>query len=308
MRLIDKYGRPLTHMRISVTLKCNHNCIFCHHEGIPGISGEELSASEWVFVAEAAVELGIKYYKITGGEPLVRSDIPDIVAGITGVGGEVSLVTNGSLLSQYAVKLAEAGLARINISLHSLNPSVFKNITRGDLNRVLEGIKSAVDAGIPVKIDYLVLSLNEDEYKEIISYAERIGADLNIIELIPLGMSLGDYNKLHRKLDKIQEYLEQISTRKYVKEFQSRPTYVLPTGIQVTLVKGYDNPELCMRCTRIRATPDGKLKTCIYRNDILIDMKPAIKERDKEALKKLIEKANSLREPFFKSLKKNTAK
>lgn len=300
MVLTDRYGRRLTHMRISVTLRCNHDCIFCHREGIDSSISSELGTSDWVFVAEAAIELGIKYYKLTGGEPLLRNDIPDIVSRITSLGGEVSIVTNGSLLKLYAEKLSEAGLSRVNVSLHSLKPSIFNAITGGDLQKVLDGIKVAVEAGIPVKINYLVLSLNVDEYKDIIGYAEKIGADLNIIELIPLGLPYSSYKKLHRSLDPIEEYLEKNSVRRYVREFQSRPTYVLPTGIHVTLVKGYNNPELCMKCTRIRVTPEGKLKTCIYRNDLLIDMKPAIRSRDKEKLKQLIIKACLLREPFFK--------
>ncbi len=299
--LIDRYGRPLTHIRISVTLRCNHNCIFCHREGISSANSEELTAEEWGFVAKVAIKLGIKNFKLTGGEPLVRNDIVDIVRNLVEVGGEVTMVTNASLLEKYAASLAEAGIKRINVSLHSLKPEVFKIITGGGkLEQVIKGINAAVDSGIPLKINYLVMSVNSDEYKDIISFAESINADMNIIELIPLGLNTSEYRDLHIDLNEIEEYLEKYSVNKYVKEFQSRTTYVLPTGIKITLVKGFLNPLMCMKCTRVRATPDGKLKTCLYREDNMVDMKPAIKARDEEKLEEMFKKINMLREPFFK--------
>ena len=299
MVLVDRYGRPVTHLRISVTFKCNHDCVFCHREGILYSGDEELSADEWSFVAKVAVELGIREFKLTGGEPLIRRDIVEIVEGITRHGGKTSMVTNGSLLEHYAHKLAEAGLERVNVSLHSLNKDTFYKITHGNLDKVIRGIEAAINAGLKVKIDYLVLSLNVGEYKKIIEFAEKYGLDLNIIELIPIGLSKDEYNNLHHPLEEIKKYLEEHSIKKYVREFQLRPTYVLPSGIQVSLIKGYGNPFLCAKCTRLRATPDGFLKTCIYRND-LIDMKPAIKERNEEKLKQVFMEAVKKREPFFK--------
>ncbi|RLG80727.1 MAG: GTP 3',8-cyclase MoaA [Thermoprotei archaeon] len=299
--LVDRYGRPVTHMRISVTNRCNHYCIFCHNEGIPrGSCGEELSWRDWGFVAEVAVSLGIKYYKLTGGEPLLRSDIASIVRAIREAGGSVSIVTNGSFLERRASELADAGVERVNVSLHSLNPERFARITSGDLGRVLSGIEFALNYGIPLKIDYVVLAWNLDEYRDIIGYAEEKGVDLNVIELIPLGMSVSEWRRLHVSLDPIVEYLEEKSSAKYIKEFQSRPTYRLPSGIEVTVVRGFCNPELCMKCTRLRLTPDGFIKTCIYRVADAINARKHIVERDYEAFKNDIARAVSLREPFFK--------
>ncbi len=299
MVLVDRYGRPVTHLRISVTLRCNHECIFCHREGIFTNPIVELEPWEWGFVAKVGVKLGIVNYKLTGGEPLVRGDIHEIVEEIHNAGGKVSMVTNGSLLKYYADKLANAGLEQVNISLHSLNPYTFYEITRGRLEKVIEGIKSAKQAGIRVKIDYLVLSLNSKEYKDIIGFAEKHGLDLNIIELIPLGLVGEEYWKLHYPLKEIEEYLEKHSIKKYYREFQFRPTYVMPTGIKVSIVKGYGNPLLCARCTRLRATPDGKLKTCIYVNKT-VDMRPAIINRDEKQLEEKFREAVRLREPYFK--------
>ncbi len=304
--LVDKYGRPLTHMRISVTLRCNHSCIFCHMEGIPisQSSLNELSPKEYGLIVKAASDLGIRYYKLTGGEPLIRNDIIDIVKVMRPYASSISLTTNGSLLSKYAEELKEASIDYINVSLHSLRPEVFKFITKGDLNLVLKGIKDALNVGIKLKLDFLVLKFNENEFEDIINYASKYGLDINIIELIPLGITINEWRDMHVGLNSIERYLERIAVKKYIKEFQNRPTYVLPTGIKVTIVKGYANPDLCMRCTRIRLTPDGKLKLCIYRNDLYIDLKPALRMGDIGKIKELIIKANKLREPFFKRVSK----
>ncbi len=298
--LIDKYGRPLTHMRISVTNRCNHECLFCHHEGINDQLYSELDFDDWVFVVDVAYSLGIKYYKITGGEPLLRSDIVDIVNGISSVGGLVSIVTNGSLLKHYAKDLSETKLSHINVSLHSLRSDVFYRITRGYLDRVLEGIREALDYGIKVKIDYVVLSINIKEFRDILDFAERKGIDINIIELIPLGISREDYNRLHTPLDKIIDYLEKHSIEKHIREFQSRPVYILSSGVKAIVIKGFCNPELCMKCTRVRMTPDGRIKTCLFRNDNLVNAREYIVNRDREGLIEAFKKANMLREPFFK--------
>jgi cyclic pyranopterin phosphate synthase len=287
-------------MRISVTLRCNHSCIFCHREGIFGARNRELSPSDWGFVARVSVKHDIRDYKITGGEPLIREDIVDIVHEIRSAGGKVSIVTNGSFLEKYARGFAEEGVDHINVSLHSLKPEVFKLITGGDLERVLRGIDEALNYGLKLKLDYVVLSYNISEFRDIIRFAEERGVDLNIIELIPLGLTLEKYKTLHTGLDEIIDYLEKNSVEKHIREFQSRPEYVLSSGIRVVIVKGWYNPELCMHCTRIRMTPDGYIKTCIFRNDTLVNARKAILERDEEGFVEALRKAVMLREPFFK--------
>ncbi|MCD6196550.1 MAG: GTP 3',8-cyclase MoaA [Staphylothermus sp.] len=298
---IDRYGRPVDQMRISVTLRCNHSCIFCHREGINGMEHRELTADDWGFVAKVSVKNDIKYYKLTGGEPLIRNDIVEIVHNIRKAGGTVSITTNGSLLSIYARRLAEEKIDHINVSLHSLKNDIFRKITRGNLERVLEGIDTALNYGIKLKLDYVVLTYNSNEFIDIINFAESKGIDLNIIELIPLGLSKNEYYKLHLPLDKIIEYLEKESVAKKVREFQTRPVYIMSSGIKITVIKGWCNPELCMRCTRIRMTPDGKIKTCLFRNDQLVDAWREIKNRDEKGFEKALKKAVELREPFFKA-------
>ncbi len=301
--LIDRYGRPLTHLRISVTSRCNYGCIFCHREGIISrYSSKELDRGEWRFLIETAHSLGIKYYKITGGEPLLREDIVGIVEDIVELGGIASIVTNGSLLEKYAKRLADTSLSHINVSLHSLDRELYKRITMGgELDRVINGILEAIDYGINIKIDYVVLSINYREFKKILDFIEKHGLDINIIELIPLGLTTSEYNKLHKPLDEIISYLERYSIDKYIREFQSRPVYVLPSGVKATVIKGFCNPELCMKCTRLRVTPSGYLKTCLFRNDNLVSTIECIVSRDRDCMVNAFKRANSLREPFFKN-------
>ena len=297
--LIDKYGRLLTHARVSITNKCNYSCIFCHKEGINWSTANELSPEDWSFFASTVSRLGIMYFKLTGGEPLTRSDVVNIVEGIKPYVKEVSMTTNGSLLDKYAGELLDSGLDRVNVSLHSLNKEVFRELTGGVLERVIKGIEAAVGLGLVVKLDYLVTSLNAHEYMDIINYAESLGVDLNIIELIPLGLASEKYMELHSQLSNVEKYLEEAAVSKTKYYFQSRPTYVMPSGIKVTLIKGSCNPELCASCTRIRVTPEGKLKTCIYVNEPLIDAGDYIRRRDEEGLIKTLVKANEFRKPFF---------
>lgn len=289
-------------------MRCNHACIFCHREGIPASQVKaELSADDFGFVAEVASSLGIVGFKLTGGEPLVRDDVVDIVSAVSQHVKDVSLVTNASRLREFASELAEAGLSRVNVSLHSLKEDVFRSITGGaSLSDVLEGIKAAVDAGLKVKLNYLVLSLNVDEFRDIVDYASSIGADLNVIELIPVGTPPDVYRELHVGLSPVEKYLRERAVKAWLTEFQNRPTYLMPSGIRVYVIKGFGNPHLCARCTRLRMTPDGKLQTCIYRPDLVVNAGDAILRRDAEGLKDAFRRATELREPYFKLPRKTS--
>lgn len=297
---VDRFGRPVTHLRLSVTNRCNHDCIFCHREGILKTPEYEMSPDEIGFLTEVLSSVGVKYVKLTGGEPLVRGDIVEVVKAIS-PHAEVSMVTNGSLLKHFASGLAEAGLARLNISLHSLNPAVFREITRGRLEQVLEGIRAAVDSGLPIKFDVVTLKHNSRELRDLVRFAIKVGADINLIELIPIGMGFHEWKRLHADVAPVEEWLAEMAVRVERLPFQNRTVYRMPEGISVYVIKGYGNPELCAACTRIRMAPDGKFKTCIYRQDY-IDALPAIKARDRDALIKVFRRAVDMREPFFKKV------
>jgi len=304
--LIDAYGRPLTHVRITVTYRCNYSCFFCHREGEEG--GSDLLTPEGLArFAEAAVKLGIRYFKLTGGEPLLRADLEEIIAALKlQRGTEVSVVTNGYFLSKRLEGLIRAGLDRVNVSLNSLSPYTYHRITGvNGLDRVLEALSLCRDYGLPTKLNVVVLKdLNYHEIPRILSYASDMGFDVNLIELIPLGIDYVLYSKYHAELEGVERMLTAMGAERVTREFQNRPTYVLPTGIRVEVVKGYRNPELCRGCTRVRLTHDGKLKPCLYRADGLVDVAPLLKPslprhvavtRLEEALREV----NKRRRPFF---------
>lgn len=301
--LVDRFGRRVDSFRVSVTDRCNYQCIFCHREGLTGSPrNEALNPGDYGFLAEVSAKLGITYFKLTGGEPLIRDDIVEIVREIALHAKEVSMTTNGSLLLEKARGLAEAGLARLNVSVHSLNPSTYRFITGGSLllEKVLKGIDEALNYGLKVKLDVVVLKANLNELGELIEYASGKGVDVNIIELIPLGTPPGVYSEQHVQLDPVIEYLENKAVGRSVRSFQNRPEYVMPSGIRVSVVKGYGNPALCMGCTRLRLTPEGWIKTCLFVEKPYVDISREIKMRDQLGVEEGIRRAVYLREPFFK--------
>jgi cyclic pyranopterin phosphate synthase len=256
---------------------------------------------DYGFISRVARGLGIKYYKLTGGEPLVRRDIGSIVHSIKKYAEEVSLVTNGSLLLYKARELADAGLDRVNVSLHSVNPEVYRYITGGAilLERVIEGIDKALEYGIRVKLNYLALRSNIDEFQKILEFAETRGLDLNVIELIPLGVPVEVYRREHVSIDQIINYLEKKAVGKYYRELQNRPVYILDSGIRVEVVVGYGNYFFCAKCTRIRLTPDGYLKPCLYVENPKVGIVDVVKSRNGGGLIKAFREVTMLRKPYF---------
>ena len=253
------------------------------------------------FFVRVASELGLRYYKITGGEPLLYEGIVGVVRSVRDHGGVPSITTNGYMLKEYAGPLSNAGVDHLNVSLHSLRREVYAALTGRDaLDRILDGIREALDYGIRTKLNYLVLRPNLPEVKDLLEFASSRGLDVNLIELIPLGVSGEAFERLHVELDGVVEYLERASVRKDIEPFQNRPVYTLPSGSRVYVVKGYGNPRLCAGCTRIRVGPDGRLKLCMYRDDVYIDLGRAIRSRDGPGLQRAILEAVKLREPYFK--------
>ena len=174
MVLKDRFGRPVTNLRISLTPRCNLDCIYCHAEGEVK-PREELSLEEVREILKVAEKIGVRSVKFTGGEPLLRKDILDIVRAVPD-GIESSMTTNGTLLPGLARDLKEAGLARVNVSLDTLRHDRYRQITKKDLlNRVLDGIGEALDAGLtPVKLNTVVLKgLNEDEIKDFFAFTRQ---------------------------------------------------------------------------------------------------------------------------------------
>jgi GTP 3',8-cyclase len=309
MSLIDNCGRPLLNLRISITQRCNNRCAYCHREGEvqrANRSAEMMSVEEIVRMAKVAVELGIARIKLTGGEPLMRKDLPEIVSGIAAIPGlrDLSLTTNGLLLGGgMAKKLRDCGLKRVNISLPSLNPETYHKLTGGKLEAALEGIKSAIEAGFcPVKLNTVVLKdVNVRDVPELIDYAGKMGVVLQLIELDPVNVGDKYYSEHHRSLDEQETMLKEKATSIEKRPFMhNRVIYHLPKAT-VEVVKPIENTDFCMHCTRMRITSDGKLKPCLMRNDNLTDiLTPIRRGATEEELKQLFVKANQLREPYNK--------
>ena len=199
-KLIDGFGRKINYLRLSVTDRCDFRCVYCMAEEMTFLPRSQiLSLEELALVAKAFTELGVKKIRLTGGEPLVRSDIEKLVKDIAELPGldEVVLTSNGSQLNRLAQPLFDAGLARINISLDSLKSQRFKSMTRvGDLRKVLEGIESAKLAGFKkIKLNAVVLKgRNDDEILSLLKFACKNSLDLTFIEEMPLGL-IGEHNR-----------------------------------------------------------------------------------------------------------------
>jgi cyclic pyranopterin phosphate synthase len=310
MTLIDQYGRPLLNLRIAVTPRCNLRCDYCHKEGeecsINKVS-EEMTAEEIVRIARIAVELGINRIKLTGGEPLMRRDLCEIVKGIAAIPGvkDLSMTTNGSMLGARACELRECGLKRVNISLPTLNGEVYHKLTEGRIESVLEGVKAAVEAGFqPVKLNMVVLNgVNVAAVPEMMDFARQTGTILQLIELDPVNVDDTYFSVYHNFLDAHEEMLRQKAVKVETRRFMNnRHIYYLP-DVTVEVVHPTENSEFCAHCTRLRVTSDGKLKTCLMRNDNLVDvLTPMRRGASDEELKELFVRANQLREPYNKIL------
>ncbi len=302
--LYDNYGRPTINLRVSLTQRCNYRCSYCHHEGELSPSNE-MTTEEILRIVKIAVSLGMSKVKLTGGEPLLREDILEIVKGISEISGivDLSMTTNGSLLGQLARELCENGLMRVNINFPSLNSEVYKELTGGNIDEVIAGIKEAVNVGLyPVKLNMLVLrGINDKEIPEMIDFARENKVILQLIELEPINIDSAYYLNHHYSLDDIENELKKqaykVKTRKYM---HNRRIYFLQ-DVKVEVIHPIENTEFCMHCTRLRVTSDGKLKPCLMRNDNLVDiLTPMRKGASDEELKLLFMEAVRRREPYYK--------
>lgn len=301
-QLRDRFGRPVNSLRISLTQRCNFNCFFCHREGESNPKGE-MTVEEIEAIVEASSSLGVKKVKLTGGEPLLRGDIADIVERISPYVEEVSMTTNGSLLEEKAGELKEAGLSRVNISLHSRRRDVFKMITGQDLfKEVEEGIKAAIESRLtPVKLNMVVVkSINSDEIPGMIDLSRRIRAILQLIEFQPI-QGGKDWSTLHYDLRSVEEELTRNSIKVYEREMNRRRRFLLKGGGEVEVVRPMHNSEFCRYCSRLRVTSDGRFKPCLMREDNLIEAVSLIRGgASMGALINAIREAVSNREPYWR--------
>lgn len=305
MTVTDTYQRPIISLRISITNRCNVNCFYCHHDGILP-QKYEMTPEEIHRIAQVARNMGVQKIRLSGGEPLIRDDIVEIVSKISSIGfKDVSITTNGTFLDKYADSLVEAGLNRVNVSLDTLKPETYRFITKKDyLQKAKQGIIRAAESGLyPVKVNMVVMKgLNHDEIWDMFNFCQENGAVLQLIELLktencPDNGFIDDY---HYKMDDLEEELvnraDKVKTRQFM---QDRKKYFVDGG-EIEVVKPMDNTQFCKNCTRIRITPEGKLKPCLLRNDNLVDfIEPMRQGKSNEELKKLFLKAIENREPYY---------
>ncbi len=291
--LADPYGRKISSLRISLTHRCNLKCIYCHDEGEKS-SGGEITVDEVARIARISSKYGVDRIKFSGGEPLMRRDLEDILEALPPL-RDVSLTTNGTLLAPRAKRLREAGLDRVNVSLDSLDSGRFDRITRGrgQLGRVLDGIDAAMDAGLtPVKLNMVYMKgINEDEVERMTNFIRGKPLVLQVIEL----MNFNGAFEYHGDVSALEKSLKDRADGYKRREMHRRTKYYLK-GAEVEIVRPIDNSEFCMNCNRLRITSDFKLKPCLLRNDNLVDARGL----DDEQLEKALKYAAGIREPFFK--------
>jgi cyclic pyranopterin phosphate synthase len=265
-----------------------------------------MAVEEIVRIAKIAVSLGITRIKLTGGEPLMRKDLCEIVKGISAIPyvKDLSMTTNGTLLGFQAQELFACSLRRVNISLPTLNAETYSKLTEGRLENALDGVKAAVAAGFcPVKLNMVILNgVNVEAVPEMMDFARQTGTILQLIELDPVNVEDAYYRVYHKFLDEHEEMLRQkavsVETRRFM---HNRRIYHLP-DVTVEVVHPIENRDFCLHCTRLRVTSDGKLKPCLMRNDNLVDLlAPMHRGANDEELKALFTLANQLREPYNKS-------
>ncbi len=280
-------------------------CFYCHHDGIVP-ENYEMTSNEIERIVKVAKEIGIEKIRLSGGEPLIRDDIIDIVAKISSVGfRDISLTTNGVLLSRYAEELYKAGLTRVNVSFDTLNPDTYKLITkRNYMEFAKKGIEKAVKAGLnPVKVNMVVMKgINDNEIWDMFQFCKDTGAILQLIELLKTENCQESefFDEYHYDMGELEEELGKMSNRVKTRKFmQDRKKYFVEGG-EIEIVRPMDNTEFCKNCTRLRITPDGKIKPCLLRNDNLVDLiEPMRKGFSDEKLKKVFLKAIENREPYF---------
>ena len=291
-QLIDSFGREITYLRLSVTDRCDLRCTYCMAENMTFLPRKDLlSLEELATLCESFIKRGIKKIRITGGEPLVRRDLMSFMHKlskhrISGKLDEITLTTNGTLLSRYAKELKLCGVERINISLDTLDPIVFTKLTRRNaLDAVLKGIDTALEAGIKVKINTVALKgVNDREIPSLIEWAHNKSMDITLIEVMPLGDIDEDRVDQYIPLNAIRDNLEQRFTLNNVPLRTGGPARyakIKETGGILGMITPLTN-NFCAGCNRVRVTCTGQIYTCLGHGHKL-DLRAAIRGENSDA-------------------------
>ena len=295
-KMLDRYGRVINYLRISVTDRCNLRCCYCMPEGVQDVGMKNILTFEEIWeIVRTGVSLGITHIRITGGEPLVRKDCVDLIRGIREISGveTITMTTNGVLLGNYGKQLKEVGVDGVNISLDTLNPEEFYKITgKRELQEVLAGIRAAKTAGLPVKLN----AVNRKELDPIplVRYAQEENLPLRFIEMMPVGYGkkyVGRSNEeLRETLEAVCGKAECMTNREELSRMGSGPAVYyqfsdlkVPVGF-ISAIHG----KFCDTCNRVRLTAEGYLKLCLC-YDEGEDLRRVLREGEKENLRTIME-------------------
>lgn len=294
--MLDRYGRVINYLRISVTDRCNLRCCYCMPEGVQDVGMKNILTFEEIWeIVRTGVSLGITHIRITGGEPLVRKGCADLIRRIREIPGveTIAMTTNGVLLGNYGKQLKEAGVDGVNISLDTLDPEEFYKITgKRELQEVLAGIRAAKTAGLPVKLN----AVNRKELDPIplVRYAQEENLPLRFIEMMPVGYGkkyVGRSNEeLRETLEAVCGKAECMTNREELSRMGSGPAVYyqfsdlkVPVGF-ISAIHG----KFCDTCNRVRLTAEGYLKLCLC-YDEGEDLRRVLREGEKENLRTIME-------------------
>jgi cyclic pyranopterin phosphate synthase len=301
--LIDAHGRQVRYLRISVTDRCDLRCRYCMAEQMTFLPRSALLALEEIaIIAERFIARGVRKIRLSGGEPLVRRDIGELVRRLGGHVGtgldELTMTTNGTRLAQHAVALREAGIRRVNISLDSRNAETFRYITRhGNVAEVLDGIAAAAAVGLRVKINMVALAgLNEEEIAPMLDWCVAEGHDLTLIETMPLGAVDEDRADRFVPLTRVFEALSArfaLSRDPHGTGGPARYWQVDDSGTRLGLISPL-TANFCDGCNRVRLTTEGKLYMCLGHDD-QVDLKAALRDGGVDALDAAIDGALAIK-------------
>lgn len=292
--LVDGFGRTVTYLRVSVTDRCDLRCVYCMSEHMTFLpKAEVLTLEELDRIASGFIELGVRKLRITGGEPLVRKGVMGLITSLSrhlksGALEELTLTTNGTRLVEFAPQLAAAGVRRINVSMDTLKPDLFRTLTRGgDLAKVMAGIEAAQAAGIKVKINAVALKDdNAAELADLVTWAHARGADATLIEAMPMGEIEVDRTDQFLSLKDVRRNFESFWTLADIDHKTGGPAHyvrVEETGGRLGFITPLSH-NFCEACNRVRLTCTGTLHTCLGREDAS-DLRAVIRAgADDEAL------------------------
>jgi cyclic pyranopterin phosphate synthase len=279
--LVDDFDRAVTGVRVSLTDRCNFDCVYCHNEGLGDTRGpmaprdDEMTADDVVRFLEVVDEFDVEKVKFTGGEPMLREDLEEIVRRVPD-GMEVSMTTNGTFLPGRAEGLVNAGLSRVNVSQDALDPEAFREVTQsGAYDQVMTGVRAAVETGLtPVKLNMVVFEHTKGYVEEMVEYVAREnGVRLQLIEYMP---ELTGRPEWSVDIGRVHDWLAERAKRVERRKMHGRRRYWIggesAEGGMVEIVDPVENPDFCASCGRVRVTHDGKLKGCLNRNDDLRSM------------------------------------